>query len=126
MSAIIVDKAEHAEALKANIVWSYGLDNVTHLLSSFQLANFKKNIPLQQEEDVKGEKGAYFISTKIVLKENSFKSLFFVANVNQSQSNIIALSVQIKAYATLAHKISENIEAGTQHLQQLTAAADSL
>lgn len=126
LSAIIVDKAEPAEALKANIVWSYGLDNVTYLLSSFQLANFKKNIPLQQEEDVKGEKGAYFISTKIVLQENSFKSWFFVANVNQSQSNIIALAEQIKADATLAHKISENIEAGIQHLQQLTAAADSL
>lgn len=126
LSAIIVDKAEPAEALKANIVWSYGLENVTHLLSSFQLDNFKKNIPLQQEEDVKGEKGAYFISTKIVLQENSFKSWFFVANVNQSQSNIIALAEQIKTDATIAHKIAENIEAGTQHLQQLTAAADSL
>ena len=126
LSAIIVDKAEPAEALKANIVWSYGLENVTHLLSSFQLANFKKNIPLQQEEDVKGEKGAYFISTKIVLHENSFKSWFFVANVNQSQSNIIALAEQIKTDVTIAHKIAENIEAGARHLQQLTAAADSL
>jgi hypothetical protein len=50
LSAIIVDKAEPAEALKANIVWSYGLDNVTYLLSSFQLANFKKIFPYSKKK----------------------------------------------------------------------------
>ncbi len=126
LSAIIVDKAEPAEALKANIVWSYGLKNVTYLLSSFQLSNFKRNLPLKQEEDVKGEKGAYFISTNIVAEANSQQSWFFVANVNQSQSNVIALTEQIKTDASLANKITHNIEQGTLNLQQLTASADGL
>ena len=41
LSAIIVDKAEPSEALKANVVWSRGLENPTHLLSSLQLNNFR-------------------------------------------------------------------------------------
>jgi hypothetical protein len=59
LSAIIVDKAEPAEALKANIVWSYGLDNVTYLLSSFQLANFKKYSPTARRR-CKRRKGSIF------------------------------------------------------------------
>ena len=35
LSAIIVDKAEPSEALKANIVWSLGIQNPTYLLSSY-------------------------------------------------------------------------------------------
>ena len=42
LSAIIVDKAEPSEALKANIVWSLGLENSKHLLSSLQLDSFRK------------------------------------------------------------------------------------
>ncbi len=34
LSAIIVDKAEPSEALKANIAWSIGIDDAKHLLSS--------------------------------------------------------------------------------------------
>ena len=39
LSAILVDKAEASEALKANVVWSLGLDNPKYLLSSIQLNN---------------------------------------------------------------------------------------
>jgi hypothetical protein len=126
LSAIIVDKAEPAEALKANVVWSYGLDNVTYLLSSFQLQHFKNDIPLVQEEDVKGEKGAYFIASDFALAANDGKQWHFVANVNQTQSNVIALAHQINTDASLPQKVANSIEEGTKHLIQLTASADSL
>ena len=50
LSAIIVDKAEPSEALKANIVWSLGLDNSKHLLSSLQLDSFRKQQELFQKK----------------------------------------------------------------------------
>ncbi|MDA9257740.1 hypothetical protein N9P35_00930, partial [bacterium] len=37
LSAVIVDKAEPSEALKANTVWSTGVKNPTYLISSLQL-----------------------------------------------------------------------------------------
>ena len=67
LSAIIVDKAEPSEALKANIVWSLGLDTPKHLLSSLQLDSFRKQHEIQDETDVKAEKGAYFVNSQIVL-----------------------------------------------------------
>ena len=42
LSAIIVDKAEPSEALKANVVWSLGLSDPTILLSSLQLNQFRR------------------------------------------------------------------------------------
>ena len=60
LSAIIVDKAEPSEALKANVVWSLGLNQPKYLLSSIQLDAFRKGDLIESETDIKGEKGAYY------------------------------------------------------------------
>ena len=88
LSAIIVDKAEPSEALKTNIVWSLGMDSAKYLVSSLQLNNFRKGIELNEETDVKAEKGAYFVSTLVQLKPNQNKEWLFVANVNQDYSDV--------------------------------------
>ena len=67
LSAIIVDKAEPSEALKANIAWSVGIDKPTYLLSSLQLNAFRNLQKLQPETDIKGEKGAYFVSAEVTI-----------------------------------------------------------
>ncbi len=126
LSAIIADKAEPSEALKANIAWSLGIKNATYLLSSGQLGKFRKRQPIQNEHDVKGEKGAYFITTDILLPANSEKKWVIVANVNQSHSQVIALCRSIQENAGLEKQIQEDIDAGTQNLIQLVASADGL
>ena len=125
LSAIIVDKAEPAEALKANVVWSLGLEKPTYLLSSLQLQPFRLSKTVKQEEDVKGEKGAYFVVSNFTLAAGAEKEWMIVANVNQNHSAVIAVSEQIKNDRNLTAKIIEDINAGTLHLQQLTGAADS-
>lgn len=125
LSAIIVDKAEPAEALKANVAWSTGLEKPTYLLSSNQLQNFRNNHNIQQEEDVKGEKGAYFVATAISLAAGAEKKWMIVANVNQNHAGVVALSEQIKNDKNLSAKVIADVHAGTLHLQELTGAADS-
>lgn len=124
LSAIIIDKAEPAEALKANLVWSLGLDSPTYLLSSLQLQSFRKGQAVRQEEDIKGEKGAYFVSSHLTLAAQSERSWMMVANVNQNHSAVIALSKQLETDADLTQTVLADIDAGTQHLLQLTGAAD--
>ncbi|AUC81768.1 hypothetical protein [Lacinutrix sp. Bg11-31] len=126
LSAILVDKAEASEALKANVVWCLGLDNPKHLLSSLQLNNFRSGQPVMQEVDVKAEKGAYFVSTEIELLADSSKEWTFVANVNQNHSDIAFLSKQIREDNTLIDKINENIAFGTKRLVELNAASDGI
>jgi hypothetical protein len=126
LSAIIVDKAEPSEALKANIAWSLGLENPKYLLSSKQLAAFRKRQNVVQETDVKGEKGAYFVATNLSLKANTCKSWQIIANVNQNQSQVIQLADAICNDATLGSKINKDIEQGKQNLIALNATADGL
>ncbi|MBK7095513.1 MAG: hypothetical protein IPH57_10865 [Saprospiraceae bacterium] len=124
LSAIIVDKAEPAEALKANVAWSAGLDKPTYLLSSNQLQHFRNNKSIQQEEDVKGEKGAYILVSTLKIAAGVEKKWMIVANVNQNQAAVIALSEQIKNDKEFSYKVLADVAAGTLHLQELTGSAD--
>ena len=126
LSAIIVDKAEPSEALKANVVWSLGMKNPTYLLSSKQLPAFRKLQKLTRETDVKGEKGAYFISNELYLAKNASKNWKIIANVNQSQSQVIQLCESIIHEKTLENQIHEDVELGKQNLIALNASADGL
>jgi hypothetical protein len=83
LSAIIVDKAEPSEALKANIAWSIGIDNPNYLLSSLQLDKFRNFGKVNQETDIKAEKGAYFVNASVTLESKVAKEWMIVANVNQ-------------------------------------------
>ncbi len=126
LSAIIVDKAEPSEALKANIAWSIGLGKPSYLLSSNQLNAFRQQQPVQQEQDVKGEKGAYFVNKEIRLPGNSTQKWKIIANVNQSHTNIIALEKSLREKQNIDEQIGNDIDAGTQNLIRLNASADGL
>lgn len=126
LSAVIVDKPEPSEALKANIAWSLGLENPTYLISSLQLNRFKLGEKLETEKDIKAEKGAYFVVSDFELKPNSEKQWIIVANVNQGPSDIVEISDKLKAKKSLYKEVEEDIELGTQNLINLTANADGL
>lgn len=126
LSAIIVDRAEPSEALKATIAWSLGMDKATRLLSSLQLENFRKGLPLHEETDVKAEKGAYFVHTTISLPSAQSKEWMIVADVNQTASHVLALRQRIREDRQLAAKVKQDVAHGSRQLIQLNAAADGL
>ena len=126
LSAIIVDRAEPSEALKANIVWSLGLEKPTHLVSSRQLLNFRQGKPVQKETDVKAEKGAYFIIKDLTLASKASKEWLFMADVNMDHAAIADISRAIQSDTDLREKIQEDIDLGTKNLIRLIAASDGL
>ncbi|WP_245579257.1 hypothetical protein [Algoriphagus mannitolivorans] len=126
LSAIIVDKAEPSEALKANIAWSLGLENPTRLLSSSQLDAFRKGENPKEETDIKAKKGAYFVSSELDLPVGESKEWMIMADINQNVSQIRALAHVIKGDPQLMLHVQQDIEKGTQELIKLNAAADAL
>ena len=126
LSAIIVDKAEPSEALKANVVWSLGLEKPTHLLSSLQLKNFKQGEDLKEETDIKAEKGAYCISKELTLAAKATEDWMILANVNQNHADIASLVQHIKEDNELQPKVEQDTKLGTQCLVELCAASDGL
>lgn len=127
LSAIIVDRAEPSEALKANVVWSLGVENPTYLISSRQLDGFRNGESVAQEEDIKGGKGAYFVNSSFSLTGNAQKEWTLVANVNQGPSDVVALIEQIKRNrSSLLRTINDDIQQGTENLRRLVCSADGL
>lgn len=126
LSAVIVDKAEPSEALKANIVWSVGLESPTYLLSSLQLDHFRKGLPVKTETDIKAEKGAYFNVAQIELTAGATKEWYFIVDVNQNIVTINNISNQIATDKNLITKIHDDVNLGSQRLVKLVAASDGL
>lgn len=126
LSAIIVDKAEPSEALKANIAWSIGLDNPKYLLSSKQLNNFRRRKELVQELDIKAEKGAYFVNADIALNAGQTKEWLIIADVNKTHTKIARLSHKILNENDLYQQISHKVELGTKRLIQLVGSSDGI
>jgi len=125
LSATIVDRAEPSEALKSNIVFHLGLDNCKVLLSSQQLDKFRKGYDVDQEIDVKAEKGAYFIHSSISLKENEKQEWLFVGDINKSSSDIVALKENI-VNNNLIEDINQEILNSSNELYKLVGSSDGI
>ncbi|MEM6632286.1 MAG: hypothetical protein AAF694_21605 [Bacteroidota bacterium] len=124
LSAIIVDRAEPSESLKANVVWTLGLDQPTVLLSALQVEAFRLTGKVRQEEDMRAERGAYFTVTDISLFPKEQKEWLLMADVTKGPSDVVNLAERILKEEDLKEKVLGDIELGTQNLLALTTAAD--
>ena len=126
LSAIIVDKAEPSEALKANTVWSIGLEG-EHLVSSLQLNAFRQGLEVMEETDIKAEKGAYFVCGDVALKPKTTKDWMFVAEVNQTKVDIASITKMLKADdMDIMQQVDQDIEEGSKRLLELNSASDAM
>ncbi len=127
LSAIIVDKAEPSEALKATIAWSVGLEKTKYLISSTQLNVFRSGEDVNEEVDVRAEKCAYFVCADLGIDANQQKSWIIVSNVNQGPSDVKAISTLLRnSKNSLGKQVFEDVALGTHNLIELAGAADGL
>ena len=126
LSSIIVDRAEPSEALKANIAWSLGLDDPTHLICSQQIDAFRKGIKPVREVDIKAEKGAYLLFKELTIEGGDQKDWMIIADVNQSAASIALIRNKINKSGDLINEVKADIDRGTQEIINLTAASDGL
>jgi hypothetical protein len=127
LSATLTDRAEPSESLRATTVWQVGLTPAAHLLSTGQLAAFRRGQPVAQEFDIKGERGAYLVAATVNLPGQTTQSWSLVADVNQEHSQIAALRRLLTGdSAALAQQVEADIAQGSADLVSLVAAADGL
>lgn len=128
LSAMIVDRAEPSEALKASIGWHVGLATPRVLLSSRQLDAFKKGSELAQETDIRAARGAYFVHDTITISPTEEHSWMIVSDVNQDASAILGLRSFLKneSSTTIQHEVEADISDGIQNLRKLVGMADGL
>ena len=121
----ISDRAEPCESLKANTVFCLGVSEKTVLISTEQLENFRRGKTLEQEAHRRGVRGAYFVCFAADLDAQSTKQWQIVANVEQSQADVVALSLQISEDDALGEKIARSVASGEDELARIMARADA-
>lgn len=126
MEAILVDRPEPSESLRANTVWSVGLENTDYLLSSTQLDNVRKGEKANPETEAKGVRGAYLVSSELNINPVETKTWYFVAELNQDAAAVNNLIDFIGKTANIAEVVEQNISKGTQALKAIVAQADGI
>jgi hypothetical protein len=124
LSSIIVDRAEPSEALKCNTVWSLGLENAQRLISTLQLERFRSQGTVEEEVDIRAERGAYLLHATVDLPPQSPKSWYLVAEVNQGPADVVAVREMLRNTSGLAEAIDADIQAGNDELGRLVGSAD--
>jgi len=126
MESILVDRAEPSESLRANTIWSFGLEKASYLLSSRQLDAFREGESVVPETEAKGVRGAYFASANLKLEATDTKIWYFVAELNQDIARVNNLLEFIQKNKDIATVIGLNIEKGTKALRAIVAQVDGI
>lgn len=120
----ITDRAEPCESLKANTVFCLGFEQANILLSSEQLSDFRRGEQVKQEHTKRGIRGAYLVNSTVELAANTVKKWQLVANIEQTQSQSVALRSLLNDSDKLERDISSSIAKGSDELARIMASAD--
>lgn len=125
LSSRLTDLAEPSEALRANTVWHVGLGSVTHLVSSSQLDAIRQGRAAQQETDVRGKRGAYFVQAVFNLPPNEERAWHLVAEVDQDAAKVANLNLRLRSAATsLFAAVTQDVTETSERLKQTVGGAD--
>ena len=126
MSSILVDRAEPSEALSTTTVWSVGLPNSKKLVSSLQLDKFRQGAPIEQELDVRGRRGAYFVNDTLELTASEEASWSIVAEINQGPAKVRDLIADLNSNKNISQEIEDDIALGSENLARIVGISDGL
>ncbi|NNE61459.1 MAG: hypothetical protein HKN35_11225, partial [Woeseia sp.] len=120
----ITDRAEPCESLRANTVFCLGLREKKVLISSEQLENFRHGEAVRQETHKRGIRGSYFVNATFELAPGSSEHWQIVADIEQSQSDVVSLRRQLKEPADVGEAIVRTVDKGSDELARIMAQGD--
>ncbi|MBK7632242.1 MAG: hypothetical protein IPJ23_16360 [Ignavibacteriales bacterium] len=125
LSSIPSDRAQPAESLKTSTAWSAGIDVEKYLLCSKQISNFRKNIPVDQENSINGIRGSFLIISRFKIKPASSVNWLFAAEVNQNAGSLVELIKTKKEKNAYEQVINDSKESNVR-LINIVAQSDGL
>lgn len=126
LSSMIVDNAEPSESLKANTAWSSGIEYKSILLSSLQISDFIEKGEVQTENDIKAEKGAFFIQANVQLKTKESIDWAIVGELEQSVSKIEVLRKELKDRKKIYSQLEQDISNDKEAIRRKIGLADGI
>jgi hypothetical protein len=126
LSSVPTDSAQPLEALRATAVWSRGLDPAVRLISAIQLDRFREGLPVEQETEIRGRRGAYLLAGQVTVAAGETREWIIAADVDQDAADVIATRRLLRSEGDLVAEVDRDVRHGTEALTAIVAAADGL
>jgi hypothetical protein len=95
------------------------------LLSTKQIERFQRGEIPTQEVHTRGIRGAYLAHTSFSLAVRTSERWQLVANMEQSQADVVGLRRQLEDPAALAEMITQSVDEGSGELARIVAGGDA-
>lgn len=125
LNSTLTDKADPSESLATTVAWHVGLDDVDHLLCVRQVDAFTNGRRVVPEREVRGEKGAYLVRSRLALAPGASRRWSVVADVDQSAADVVRLQTELADPVAAAAMLAADVERTRAHLDRLVATADA-
>ncbi len=126
LEALVSDKPEPAESLRASVAWSYGLADPVVALSDRQLRRFRSGEPIEPEHLVTGRKGGYFVSAPGVVEAGHPLRWGIVADVGRDHLDVARLRTWLARTPTPGPEVAAAVGSAAADLIAIVAPADAL
>ena len=126
LSSTLTDLAEPSESLQANVVWQVGLPGGTRLLSTRQLGDFVWGRPIDDETDVRGDRGAFLTQARVVVPAGEPVRWRVVADVAKDAADVVELRNLLRDPHALATDLETDVAQTRRDLETIVAATDGV
>jgi hypothetical protein len=126
LTSRIIDRAEAAEELRANVVWCSGLPSPAVSLSLEAVREFASGGTPAQETVLTGRRGNYLARADLVLEPGETATWHIAADAGLDHIRIAALRKSLLEEGDIAGSIGEALDGATGELRRIVAAADGL
>ncbi len=126
LTSKIIDRAEAAEVLRANIAWCRGLDAFDVCLSLDAIAAFRKGGSIKGESILTGRRGNYLVSSSFVLKAGEEAKWHIFADAGRSHVQIASLRSRIIEGRYTDRMIEESLEKSSENLLRIVGSSDGI
>ncbi|UCH84251.1 MAG: hypothetical protein JSW50_00765, partial [Candidatus Latescibacterota bacterium] len=122
----IIDRAEAAEELRANIVWSCGLAEFDVCLANDAIDAFRRGERVRPERVLAGRRGNYFVASSCDLLPNTPAKWHITSNIGQDHTQVAALSARLREGKDLESDVEQSLQNASNNLLRNVASADGL
>lgn len=120
----ITDRAEPAEALRANTAFTIGLAHSKLALSKQAIDEFKQNKPVSSRTYTRGVRGCFLVNASLTLSKSESKDWLIVADLELDQVQISNLGNMLKDTQAVRTAIEQSVALGSDKLSKIMASSD--
>jgi hypothetical protein len=126
LNAAISDRPEPSESLRAAVAWSVGHPDPVVLLGEGQVAAFLRGEPVEPENEIRGEMGAYLVADRVDLEGGARHAWSTVGDTGLDNAAIVELLAGLAAPATIETALRAAVSRNCEGIRRRVASADAL